>query len=145
MSNIASVLKDEISRIARKELRAETEKLKKASTQYRSDIAALKKRTAALEQVVSRLQKAVVKNAPAPEVPESAPQLRFSAARLAAQRQKLGLSAANMGILLGVSGQTIYHWESGKTRPQKSQLVAIAAVRSIGKGEAAAKLQELAG
>lgn len=44
MANIASFLKSEISRIARKEIRAETETLKKASSQYRSDIAALKRR-----------------------------------------------------------------------------------------------------
>ncbi len=145
MPNIASVLRDEISRIARKELRAETEKLKKASAQYRSDIASLKKRVAVLEQVVSRLQKVVAKNVPAPASPEPALRLRFSATRLAAQRQKLGLSAADMGVLLGVSGQTIYHWESEKSRPRQSQMAAIAAVRGLGKREAAVKLQELAG
>ena len=149
MPNIASVLKDEISRVARKEVRAETESLKKASAQYRSDIAALKKRATELEKVVSRLGKAVVKNTPvslkSESTPEPAPRLRFSAKRLAAQRQKLGLSAANMGVLLGVSGQTIYHWEAGKSRPRQSQLPAIAAVRGIGKNEAAARLKELAG
>ncbi|MDZ4073711.1 MAG: hypothetical protein U1E04_03055 [Hylemonella sp.] len=46
MANFASLLKTEISRIARKEIRAETEILKKASAQYRSDIAALKRRLA---------------------------------------------------------------------------------------------------
>ena len=42
MPNIATVLKDEISRIARKEIRAETAVVKKASAQYRKDIAELK-------------------------------------------------------------------------------------------------------
>ena len=40
MPNIATVLKDEISRIARKEIRSETAVVKKASAQYRRDIAA---------------------------------------------------------------------------------------------------------
>ena len=44
MPNIASVLKDEISRISRKEIRRETSSLKKSSTSYRSEIAALKRR-----------------------------------------------------------------------------------------------------
>lgn len=39
MSNFAQQIKGEISRIARKEVRAETQALKKASTQYRSEIA----------------------------------------------------------------------------------------------------------
>ena len=43
MSNIASVLKEEITRLSRKEIRTETEVLKKASSQYRAEISALKK------------------------------------------------------------------------------------------------------
>ena len=46
MPNIASVLKDEILRLARKEVRSELEGLKKASGQYRSDIASLKRQVA---------------------------------------------------------------------------------------------------
>jgi len=41
MLNIASVLKDEISRISRKEMRRETSSLKKSSAAHRSEIAAL--------------------------------------------------------------------------------------------------------
>lgn len=41
MPNIAAVLKNEISRVARKEVRFETLKLKKAAATYRSETAAL--------------------------------------------------------------------------------------------------------
>lgn len=41
MSTFANQLKSEISRLAKKEVRAETQALKKASAQYRSEIAAL--------------------------------------------------------------------------------------------------------
>jgi hypothetical protein len=44
MPNIATILKAEILRLARKEVRSEVEGLKKASTLYRSEIAALKRR-----------------------------------------------------------------------------------------------------
>ncbi|MGJ7493623.1 hypothetical protein ACSFA8_00985 [Variovorax sp. RT4R15] len=36
------------------------------------------------------------------------PRRRFSAARLAAHRSKLGWSAATYGKLVGIGGQTIY-------------------------------------
>ena len=52
MPNIAAVLKDEISRIARKEVRAETESLKKQITKFRSQIASLKRQVAGLEKVL---------------------------------------------------------------------------------------------
>lgn len=133
MPNIASVMKDEIVRLARKEVRSETEGLKKAAAKYRADAADLKRRVATLEKLVTRLGKATS----SPKEPyaegEGMVRFRFSAKRLAAQRQKLGLSAGEMGTLVGVSGQTIYNWEAGKSRPRQQQLAALAAVRGMGK------------
>jgi DNA-binding transcriptional regulator YiaG len=141
LPNIAVVLKEEIARLARKELRNETEKLKKMSAQYRSEIAALKRRAAALEQQISRLSKANGSKAqPAPEAPS---RVRFSAKGFQAQRGRLGLSAALMGKLLGVSGQTIYNWEAGTTRPRAEQLAAIADLRGAGKRRVASLLEGL--
>ena len=143
MPNIAAILKEEIVRLARKELRSELERVKKASAQYRSDIAALKRRVADLEkQLARRARKESGKGASSEETTATA-HFRFSAKRLAAQRQKLGLSAADMGALLGVSAQSVYHWEAGKTRPRQSQLAAIAALRKLGKREAKARLESL--
>ena len=60
-----------------------------------------------------------------------------------AQRSRLGLSAADYGKLVGVSGLTIYNWEHGKARPRKAQLATLVAARGIGKREALKKLAEL--
>ncbi|MFZ2156554.1 MAG: helix-turn-helix transcriptional regulator [Bradyrhizobium sp.] len=144
MPNIASVLKEEIARVARKEVRGETQRLKKASTQYRSDIAALKREMAALRQQIDKLSKVQGKRPQPIAVDEPKSSLRFSAKGFAAQRQRLGLSANALATLLGVSGQSVYKWEDGKTRPRASQLSAIAALRTMGKKEAAARLAELA-
>ncbi|MDB5875369.1 MAG: transcriptional regulator, family-like protein [Ramlibacter sp.] len=144
MPNIASVLKEEIARVARKEVRGETQRLKKASAQYRSDIAALKREVAALRQQLGRLSKVQGKRPQAIAVDEPKSSLRFSAKGFAAQRQRLGLSANAVATLLGVSGQSVYKWEDGKTRPRASQLSAIAALRKMGKKEAATRLAELA-
>jgi DNA-binding transcriptional regulator YiaG len=75
---------------------------------------------------------------------ETAP-VRFSAKGLASQRQRLGLAAAEMGLLLGVSAQTVYNWEAGKSRPRQQQLAAIAALRGLGKRQVKVRLTELAG
>lgn len=145
MPNIAAVFKGEISRIARKEVKAQTQDFKKVSGQYRSQIAALRRRIDALERQLRRVGKAPARAAPAPEGDdEGAQNLRFSAKRFAAQRAKLGLSAADFAALLGVSGQSVYKWELGKARPRAAQLASIAALRGIGKREAAARLEALA-
>ena len=141
MPNIASVLKEEIARVARKEIRSETEQIKKASAQYRSEIAALKRRVVALEKLVANFEKTTPSS---PKIPEQSSPMRYSAKGLSAQRQRLGLSGPEMAALLGVSTQTIYTWEAGKSRPRQQQMAAIGALRGMGKREAAAKLAKLA-
>ncbi len=140
MPNIASILKSEISRVARKEVRGETLSLKKAVSAYRAQIAALKRRTQALEQELRRLSKATAKAAPVVAHEESSKALRFSAKGLASQRRRLALSADDCGLLVGASGQSIYNWEQAKARPQAKHLPAIAALRNMGKREATARL-----
>jgi DNA-binding transcriptional regulator YiaG len=145
MPNIAVVLKDEIARIARKEVRAQTEDFKKSSAQYRAHIAALRRRVDALERQLKRVGKASTRGTAAAEQDEGGDgtSRRFSATRLASQRKKLGLSAADFATLLGVSGQSVYKWEHGESRPRARQLEAIAALRGVGKREAANRLAQL--
>ncbi|GAB3769174.1 hypothetical protein GCM10028796_33920 [Ramlibacter monticola] len=144
MPNIAAVLKDEIARIARKEARAQTAEFKKASAQYRANIAALRRRIEELERQLKRSSKAAASKGSEPEDDDDpSVSRRFSATRLAAQRRKLGLSAADFAALIGVSGQSVYKWEHGEARPRARQLEAIAALRGIGKREAAARLAQL--
>jgi len=140
MSNVAQVLKVEIERIAKKALRAETTSLKKASTAYRSEIAALKRRSQELEQAIKVLSKHVQKNAPAVAAPEPGVKTRFSAKSLASQRRRLGLSAEDIGRLIGASGQSVYNWEAGKARPRDSHMAAIAALKTLGRKAAVAHL-----
>ncbi|MDP4028398.1 MAG: helix-turn-helix domain-containing protein [Gallionella sp.] len=137
MANLTSMLKDEISRISRKEMRAETEKLKKASSQYRSDIASLKRRASSLEQQVGRLEKLVSKLAGEAPTSEPASKPRFTAKGFKSHRDRLGLSAEAAGSLLGVSAQTIYSWEAGKSSPRAVQMERIVALRRLGKREVA--------
>ena len=137
MPNIASILKSEISRVARKEVRGETLALKKAVGAYRAEIAALKRRAQALEQELRRLGKAAPKAAPLVADAQSSPTLRFSAKGLASQRNRLGLSAEDIGLLVGASGQSVYNWEADKARPRTQHLPTLAALRTLGKKEAA--------
>lgn len=145
MPNIASILKAEISRVARKEVRAEVLTLKKTVGAHRKDIAALKQRAQALEQALRRFgrsQRAAPEPAPADDADSG--RRRFSPKGLLSLRGRLGLSAAECGVLVGASSQSIYNWEQGKARPSARHLPAIAALRAMGKREAAAKLATLA-
>lgn len=143
MPNFSSLLKSEISRIAKKEIRAESGALKKSSSQHRSDIAALKRRVAELEGMLRKLLRS--RPTPAAEKALSGEKsLRFRVSGFITLRKKLDLSAAEMGQLLGVSAQSVYKWEQGKARPRASQLRQIAQVRKLGKRQVQERLAQAA-
>lgn len=143
MPNIAAVLKSEIARIAKKELKGEVAALRKAVSHHRGEIAALKRMLDEQKKALKRLERAGPASSAAKATEAGGKDLRFSAKRLAAQRVRLGLSAREMGLLVGASSQSIYNWESGATRPNETALAAIAALRKIGKRDLQARLAEL--
>lgn len=140
MPNLQAVLREEIARLARKEIKKEVSTLKKQSAQYRRDIAALKrtvdKQGRELDFLRGREKSRLVEE-PDADVVEDA---RFSPAWLRTHREKLGLSAADYGRLVGVSGLSIYNYESEKSVPRTAQKAKLAAVRGLGKREAQQRL-----
>lgn len=142
MSDIASALKAEISRLARKELRSETDALRKAAAQHRAHIVALRRRIEDLERQLKRASKA--RPVATAEAADEGSGLRFRAEGFASHRQRLGLSAREMALLIDASPLSVYKWESGQAKPRTKHLASIAAVRKMGKREAAKRLEELA-
>jgi DNA-binding XRE family transcriptional regulator len=142
MTSLGSVLKNEITRLARKEVRAQVEPLRKANSTYRREIAELKRQVAAL----GRQGRAAARPATAPaKAPAEGEKLRFSAKGLQSLRKRLGLSAGDFARLAGVSAPSIYNWESGKAVPRQAQVAALAGLRSLGKREAQRRLDALDG
>jgi DNA-binding transcriptional regulator YiaG len=141
MSNLSSVLKSEITRLARKEIKISVDPLRKSNAAYRREIAELKRQLASLQRELKASTK------PFRETKDGAEQARtprFTKTGLKTLRARLGLSAADFGLLVGASGQSIYNWEAGKAVPRANQKSALAAVRGLGKREAAKRLETLA-
>ena len=147
MPNITSILNDQLRRLARREIRSSTGVVRRATAQYRRDIAALKRQVAALSKTVAFLEGQENRRvAEQPVVAVEVEDVRFRADGLKSHRAKMGLSAESYGLLVGVTGQTIYDWESGQSRPRsKEQVAKIAAVRGIGIREALRRLEMLGG
>jgi DNA-binding transcriptional regulator YiaG len=141
MPNIAAVLKSEISRIARKEIKQQTTALKQSAGSYRRELAALKRRIQALEAELKGVKRGTARPAPAAEDTAQDAPARIGSKALATLRKRLGLSAADFGRLIGASALSVYKWEQGKARPRAKFLAAIAQVRGLGKREVAARLQ----
>ncbi|MEO8508207.1 MAG: helix-turn-helix domain-containing protein [Betaproteobacteria bacterium] len=143
MPNIGAVLRDEVTRLARKEIRQQVGATRKATIQHRRDIAELKRQVRLLERLVAVLSRRAATARAAASAPATTGGLRFGAKALVAQRKRLSLSAVDFGKLVGVSGQSIYNWEHGTAKPRAAQLAAVAAIRPLGKREAQARLAAL--
>jgi DNA-binding transcriptional regulator YiaG len=140
---MATVLKEEISRLARKETRSDTAAFKKASAQHRRDIAELKRQVSNLQGRVSLLEKQVLPDVSSQVAEADAKGVRFTAKGLRTQRKRLGLSAADYGKLVGVTAQTVYSWENEESRPRRTQLPVLASIRHMGKRKVQTRLEQV--
>ena len=145
MANFTAVLKSEIARVARKSVKAELEALRRSTAAQRTEILALKRRLEAAEKSLRQLEKLRGPSQPSrpSSVPSEQPKLRFRAAGLASNRRRLGLSVAELALLVGATPQSVYGWEQGKTTPRGPALSAIAELRGVGKKEVAKRLEAL--
>lgn len=153
MTNLATSLKQEMSRIARKEMREEIAALRKTSATQKSQITALRKELAAIQPQLRALAKAIAKATPAVVKPMSADgiapatrakpgrKVEFSPQRLQEARKRFGFTQAQMASLLEVSNLTIYNWEGGHAAPRASRTASILETLALGKRAALARLK----
>ena len=144
MPNITVVFREEISRLARKEIKNQTEALRKASSEHRKKIAEMKRQISELKRRITFLEKQVPKKNQPKVGEDDTGNFRFSARGLCSNRKRLGLSASDYGKLVGVTGQSVYKWEQEASRPRAQQVAVLAALRRMGKKEVLARLDELA-
>lgn len=155
MPNLAHILKEEIARLARKEIRHHISDTQKQVAKQRRDIAELKRVNRELNRRLSFLEKREKQRLEQPAEPkiiiqkadgstESESTARFSPKWLATHRAKLGLSAADYAKLVGCSPLSIYKWEKGESTPRAKQREALASIRGIGKREALRRIELIA-
>ncbi len=152
MADLTRILREEITRLTRRELKKPLMELRKDNAKLRKLIASLRAELLSLRKVSSSIRKTVRKSGIEKAVEEKQQQaasetkVRFSAESIRKLRAKLGLSQTDFGKLAGVSGQSVYLWEHA-TEPLKLRSkakAALSALRGLGKREAQAKLAAMA-
>ena len=149
MSNLMSVLKAEISRLARKEAKAIVSPVKKASATYRGLIAGLRKQVAGLQRELAELKRAMPKAERVLEA-KTEPEGRFwiTGKGVKAMRKRTGLTQEKFGKLVGVSVPTVVNWEKtqGKVEIRKKATMArLQGLKGKGKREVASMVGERGG
>ena len=142
--NVMSVLKAEISRLARKEAKQVVAPVQKVSASYRGLIASLRKQVASLQKEVAMLKRAAPK---ADKVlgAKTEPEGRFwiTGKGVRAMRKRTGLTQEKFGKLVGVSVPTVVNWEGTKGKVEirrKETMARIQSLKGKGKREVAAML-----
>jgi len=116
MPNVASVLKEEIRRVARKEAKVLTAPLEKALAVERKNVAALRKQLASLSRGSGRPAAVGVVAPLQADVSQAPKTWRKDTVR--STRKKLGLTQAQMARLIGVSQISVSFWETGRSTPR---------------------------
>ena len=145
MAKVESIIKSEIVRLAKHEVRSVSRPLRKEVWGLRLKLSNLIKNFT----VMDRLAKEVLKGKSAEPRLEASPEevkaSRLSPERIAGLRKKLGISQRELGILVGATIGAVASWEGGKFKPQGEKKAALVALRKIRKREVRRMLNEKAG
>jgi DNA-binding transcriptional regulator YiaG len=144
MPNVANVLREEIQRLAKKQVKLGLSPLKRDHMRLKKSVADLRRQVAALNGMNRELLKKVTPVV-AEGATEKAATLRPTSKGLDKLRRRLGLTQVQFGRLLGVSGQAVAHWaaEDGRVRMRNATLAALAGIQNIGKREALRRLNAI--
>lgn len=148
MPNLALVLKEEIRRLARREVKEDITRLRKDTAVLKRTAADLKRRVAKLEADNKRLvaNSAKQRKESAQPVGDESQKARVSAKTIRQLRTKFKMSREQFGKLLGVSSQSIYQWErqEGRLMLRDRTKLAVVEVRRLGAREAQKRLEAAA-
>lgn len=145
MPNLGTILKSEISRLARRAMRPQYLALKKdvaalkhAVARHRREIATLNRHNARL---VADLNDRIA--APPAAPPEVVAKSHLGPRSISANRKRLGLSRKAFALLLGANPTSVFQWESGKSKPRAKAKAALIGIRELGRREAQTRLAAL--
>jgi DNA-binding transcriptional regulator YiaG len=146
MPNLAKILREEVQRLAKKQVRTGLTPLRRDNIRLKRTVADLRRQVDTLARANRDLAtkvSSVVGPMAAERTAEQAPKLRPTSKSLARLRRRLDLTQAEFGRLIGVTGQAVMHWEGkgSRVRMRNANLVALAGIQNIGKREARRRLE----
>ena len=136
MGKLDATIKEEIIRLAKRELHKVSVPLKRDVRSLKITISQLRKAVLPLERFAADRQKELAKREIPLEVsPEELKKSRFSPRLIKTLRKKLGITQKELAILLGVTVGAAHQWETGKFTPKTEKKAALAALRKLGRSE----------
>ncbi|MDI6754140.1 MAG: helix-turn-helix domain-containing protein [Thermodesulfobacteriota bacterium] len=134
MGKIENIVKSEIVRLAKREVRAAFFPLRREVHRMRLNLSRLSKNFISLD----RLAKEQVRQGDSKKLKmetnlEQAKAARFTPERIRLLRKKLGISQKDLAVLAGVSMGAVASWEKGKFHPKLEKKATLVAIRKLRK------------
>ena len=143
MGKVGSMIRSEIMRIARHEVRQVSVPLGKDVRSLKKTASQIRKSLLAIERLVGQWQKESERREPPLEAtPEEIKKARFSPRLIRILRKKLHISQKDLAALLGVSVGAVHQWEAGKFQPRTVMKGRLLALRKLNRSNVRTLLTE---
>jgi DNA-binding transcriptional regulator YiaG len=148
MPDLNKPIREEITRLTRKELKDALQNQKKTNIALKKSLAAVKAECAELSREVKAIQKLLPKTTSVEKTPEVADdklkRFRPTSKMVKQLRAKLGVSQDNFAKLVNVSLSCVRAWErkEGPLQLRDKTKASLFALRTVDKREAQARLSE---
>jgi len=143
MGKVESIIKSEIIRLAKGEMRKVSIPLGRDVRSLKNTVSQLRKSVLSLERFAAQKQKELSKREIRLEAPpEEIKQSRFSPRLLQSLRKRLGITQKELAILAGVSLGAAHLWETGKFRPKENKMGVLVALRKLNRREVRELLEQ---
>jgi len=142
MGKLEGIIKTEIVRLAKREMRRISVPLAKDVRLIKGTVSKLRHSVQSIERFANRQEAAlrkekVILEAPPEEVKES----RFSPRLIRTLRKRLGITQKELAKLVGVTVGAIHQWESGTFEPRDQKKSMMVSLRKMGRREVRNLLQ----
>jgi DNA-binding transcriptional regulator YiaG len=145
MSKLGGIIKSEIVRLAKREMRKALVPLGRDVRSFKSTVSQIRKAVLVLERLAAQLQKELRKRKiPLEATPEEVKKSRFSPHLIRSLRKSLGISQKELAILVGVTVGAVHLWEIGQFKPSMKKKAVMVALRKLGRGDVRKLLEERA-
>jgi DNA-binding transcriptional regulator YiaG len=143
MGKLEGIIKSEIVRLAKREVRKISVPLGRDVWSLKSTVSQLRKAVLVLERFSAQRQKELGKvKIPLQATPEEVKVSRFSPRLIRSLRKHLGITQKELALLAGVTVGAVHQWESGMFKPGDKKKVVLVAIRKLGRREVRKLVEE---
>lgn len=136
MGKLESIVRSEIIRLARREMRKVSRPLGRNVRSLKGAVLQLRRTVSGLEKVTARQVTVMGKGqVPLEATAEEVKRARFSPRLIRVLRRRLGITQRDMAMLAGVTVGAVYQWEKGVFDPTTEKKGVFLALRRMGRRE----------